>query len=191
MINSLLSRSSHPANQLLDPAPDEETLNTILQCAVTAADHAMMRPWRFITISGDARIELGKLFARAAKKDDPDILDAKLERISEKPMRSPLIVVIVATITRDHPKTPEVEQILSAGAAATQMQLAAYAAGFGAVWLTGPNAYNETIKAALGVESKDHIIGFMYMGTPATEQPVRKRPEVKDLVSHWEGDLKP
>jgi len=148
-----------------------------------------MHPWRFITIKGDARANLGDVFANAALKDDPNTPAEKIARMRQKPLRSPLIVVIVATITADHPKTPEVEQMLSAAAATTLIQLAATASGFGSIWLTGPNTYRSEVKTALGVSEKDQIIGFLYMGTPAKSINKKDRPNLKDHLSEWHSPL--
>lgn len=185
----LEARTSMPAVQLVEPAPSQAQLNRILQAGLTAPDHASMRPWRFITIQGDARDKLGDVFASAALKDNPNTPDEKIARMRQKPLRSPLIVVIVATITADHPKTPEVEQILSAGSAATLIQLAATASGFGSIWLTGPNTYHSDVKAALGVAAKDHIVGFVYMGTPAKPAAAKPRPDLADHLSEWHAPL--
>jgi len=172
--------------QLVEPAPNTEQLESILRCGLTAPDHAGMRPWRFITISGQARAVLGDIFAEVAIAEDPGMSAEKVARIRQKPMRSPLIVVIVATITADHPKTPEIEQVLSAGAATMLIQLAATAKGFGSIWLTGPNAYNKQVKQSLGVDSKDHIVGFVYLGTPV-KAPLRKlRPDISAHLSEWQ-----
>lgn len=189
MLEMLEARSSIPAIQLVEPAPNPEQLKRILQAGLTAPDHAAMRPWRFITIQGDARARLGDVFAAASLKDKPDTPEEKIARIRQKPLRSPLIVVIVATITENHPKTPEIEQVLSAGSAATLIQLAATASGFGSIWLTGPNGYLPEVKSALGVAEKDHIVGFVYMGTPAKPAASKSRPALDDHLSEWDGPL--
>ena len=190
MLEMLEARTSQPALQLVEPAPTEAQLQRILQAGLTAPDHAAMRPWRFITIQGDARNKLGDVFADAAIKDDPNTPEEKIARVRQKPLRSPLIVVIVATITANHPKTPEAEQILSAGAATTLIQLAATASGFGSIWLTGPNAYHSDVKAALGVDDKDQIVGFVYIGTPSKPAAQKERPKLVDHVSQWQAPLR-
>jgi len=189
LLDTLQSRHSFPASQLTEPAPDEQQLNEILRCAITAPDHGKLRPWRFITIRGSARSALADVFVKAAKSRDPDIGEEKLERISEKPLRSPLIVVIVATLTPNHPKTPEIEQALSAGAAVQLMQLGATATGFGSIWLTGANTYDENVKKALGINTKDQITGFLYLGTPPDTKPTRKRAELIDHVTDWKAPM--
>jgi len=189
MLDMLESRTSTPAVQLTEPAPDQQQLERILRCGLNAPDHAGMHPWRFITIQGDARISLGEVFAKAARKDEPDLPDEKIARMKQKPLRSPLIVVIVATITADHPKTPEIEQFLSAGAAATLIQLAATASGFGSIWLTGPNTYKQDVKTALGLSQSEHIVGFVYMGSIAKPTNPKPRPDLKNHLSEWHAPL--
>ena len=52
------------------------------------------------------------------------------------------------------------------------MLLAAHAQGFGGKWLTGANAYDEHVKAALGLAADDRLVGFVHIGTVAG----RRRP---------------
>ncbi|MBX2881830.1 MAG: nitroreductase [Granulosicoccus sp.] len=185
LLNLLQNRHSFPASQLTEPAPDDEQLEQILRCAVAAPDHARLRPWRFIVIRGEGRKALADAFVEAAMIRDPDISQPQLDKLAQKPLRSPLIVVVVADITANHPKTPEIEQTLSAGAAIQLMQLGATAAGFGSIWLTGANAYDEHIKSKLKIDSKDQIVGFLYIGTAPEDTPPRKRPAVQDHLSYW------
>ncbi len=187
MITELQERVSYPARSLAEPAPNAEQLNEILKCAMSAPDHAQMRPWRFIVIEGDARLKLGEVFVKATQQRDPGITEEKLQSVSQKPLRSPMIITVVAKITKDHPKTPVLEQKISAGVAAQHISLGANALGFGAVWLTGANTYDSTVKAALGVDTDDEIVGFMYIGTPTMSKPRRPRPNPADFVTHWQG----
>jgi nitroreductase len=187
LLETLQSRASIPAHQLTEPAPDDKQLQQIIRCGLSAPDHARLRPWRFIIIRGSARHALADVMVQTARRNSPDISVEKLDAIREKPLRSPLILVIVATITPGHVKTPEVEQWLSAGAATQLIQLGATALGFGSIWLTGTNAYAPEVKRALGLEGKDHIAGFLYMGTPKKNAPSRQRPDVSEHMSEWNG----
>jgi nitroreductase len=65
------------------------------------------------------------------------------------------------------------------------MLVAAHALGYGGAWKTGDAAYDSTVKAALGLEPKDAIVGFIYLGTPA--QPVPRPPEIdpQEFVVQW------
>lgn len=183
----LQQRTSIPAKLLVEPAPDATQLREIIKAAVAAPDHGALRPWRFIVVEGDARKKLGDIFAKATHAREPDMDEEKVERQRLKPLRSPMILTVVCSITENHPKTPEVEQLLSAGAAAQQAMLAANALGFGAIWLTGPNAFDEQVKTALGVETKDRIVGFLYLGTSSISRPQVRRPDPDDFLESWRG----
>ncbi len=109
-----------------------------------------------------------------------------LQRERDKAMRAPVIVVVAATVQRGH-KIPEVEQLVSAAAAAENIMLAANAQGFGAMWKTGAPAYDATVKQALGLDADNDIVGFLYVGTQVGGGSPAARPVVKDLVSVWQG----
>ncbi len=77
---------------------------------------------------------------------------------------APLIIAVVAKVYPENTKIPVVEQVLSAGAAAQNIMLAFHAQGLGCMWKTGAAAYDEAVKLALGLETKDQIVGFLYAG---------------------------
>ena len=95
------------------------------------------------------------------------------------------MIVVVAAHTTPGVKIPVIEQLLSAAAAAQALLLAAAALGFSGVWKTGAAAYDETVKAALGLEAHDVIVGFVYLGSEAPAEPPAPR-EWRDLVRHWQ-----
>ncbi|MDH3220746.1 MAG: nitroreductase [Gammaproteobacteria bacterium] len=180
-----LQRKSTPARALTEPAPDDEQLQHILQAAMSAPDHGRLYPYRFITIRGDARYRLSELFGRAVLQRDPDVDEIYLQKQKDKPLRSPLIVVVVASPIRSE-KIPEIEQILCAGAAAHNILLASNALGYGSIWLTGANAYDPMVCRELGLADSERIIGFIYIGTPQLEIPPRQLPDVRDYIGSWE-----
>ncbi|HEY5739078.1 MAG TPA: nitroreductase [Gammaproteobacteria bacterium] len=179
-----LQRQSTPAKALAEPAPDDRQLRKILKTALTAPDHGRLHPYRFISIRGDARHRLSEVFGAATRRRDPDVDPAYLKKQQDKPLRSPLILVVVAQLI-DSPKIPEIEQMLSAGAAAHNVLLAANALGFGSIWLTGDNAYDAHVCDELGLADNERIIGFIYIGTPVIELPPRPIPEVSTHHSEW------
>ncbi len=188
-LDLLLNRASVAPRLHADPAPSDSELEQILSAACRAPDHGRLRPWRFIVIRGDARAKLGEVFADALKKRDPNAPQAALEKEMNRPLRSPLIVAIIATAQKDHPKIPEIEQIVSAGAAAHTMVLAAQAMGYGGMLLTGTNAYDETVKAALGISADEQVISYAYLGTPTAAMPEAPRPAPADLTREWTGPV--
>ena len=179
-----LNRYSTPAKALTEPAPDDAQLKLILKTALSAPDHGRLHPYRFISIRGKARRKLSEIFGQATLEREQDVDAAYLAKQKDKPLRSPLIVVVVARLI-ESPKIPEIEQMLSAGAAAHNVLLASNALGFGSIWLTGANAYDDIVCNALGLDENERIIGFIYIGTPSLDIPPRPIPEVSRHHSEW------
>ncbi len=184
----LLNRHSTPAKALIDPAPDDAQLKRILQIAMSAPDHGRIHPYRFITIRGDARYELSEVFGKAVSKRDPDVSEVTLKKQQDKPLRSPLIVVVVASLIESE-KIPKIEQMLCAGAAAHNILLASNAMGFGSIWLTGDNAYDNSVFEALGLATNEKIIGFIYLGTEKIklDHPQEALPD--DKIFDWKSPV--
>ena len=165
---------------LTEPGPDEAALQSILRAATRAPDHGKLRPWRFTIVRGAARERLGALMAEALTRRHPDATPAQIEKERNKPLRAPMILVVAAKVD-EQSRIPAIEQILSAGAAAQNVMLAAFALGLGCSWRTGEAAYDAHIKAAFDLAPSDAIVGFLYLGSnanpPAPPLPV-------DLATH-------
>lgn len=181
-LDALHSRVSVP--RLADPAPDPAALDNICRAALRAADHALLKPWRFLFVRGDSRNRLGDLFLEANLAENPDLPFEKQENIRQKPLRAPLIIVSISSF-KEHPKVPEFEQDLSAAAASQNMLVAAHAQGIGAMWRTGSMAFHPTVMKGLGLTDKEKIIGFLYLGT--INGPVKTLGEVNvnDYFKDW------
>lgn len=185
----LLNRHSTPAKALIDPAPDDEQLDQILKIAMSAPDHGRIQPYRFITIRGDARYALSKVFGDAVSRRDPEVSEAYLNKQKDKPLRSPLIVVVIASLIESE-KIPQIEQMLSAGTAAHNILLASKAMGFGSIWLTGDNAYDSGVFEALGLAANEKIIGFIYLGTEKIKMRRQQNADPKDRIFDWKSPVK-
>jgi nitroreductase len=183
-IDALLLRRS--ARTLTDPGPDAGALELILSAAARAPDHGRLRPWRFIVVRGAARERFGALLADQLRRSHPATPPETLERERLKAFRAPLIIVVAAHCEAGG-KIPLIEQILSAGAAAHAMLLAAVALGFNAMWKTGAAAYDGAVKQALGLALEDAIVGFIYLGTESGERPGAPRSEWRDRVRELPG----
>lgn len=184
-IDLLLRRRSGKA--FTEPGPDEGALALLLQSAARAPDHGRLRPWRFIVIRGAARERFGDLMAEQLRRARPASTEEALARERKKAFRAPLIIA-VAAVCDPKAKVPRIEQILSAGSAAGNILLAAKALGFNGVWKTGAAAYDESIKAALGLDTSDSIVAFLYVGTEVSEDDAAPAPtEWRDRVLMWGG----
>jgi nitroreductase len=181
-IDALLQRRS--AKVLTAPAPDAAALDLILASAAAAPDHGRLRPFRFIVIQGDSLGRFGDLLADHLRRQYPSTPEETLQRERQKAFRAPMILV-VAAVCSPGGKIPVIEQVLAAGAAAQNVMLAALALGFNSMWKTGGPAYDDQVKVALGLQTRDAIVGFMYLGTDASKPDATQRPGFRDLVRHW------
>ena len=180
---TLHTRSS--VGKLGEPAPAGEALANMLKAAVRVSDHRRLRPWRFLLIEGEGRHALGRVFVESALAANPALTPDEQEKAAAKAQRAPLIVVVVARVRPD-PKVPEIEQLLSAGAAAQMLLVAAHAQGFGGIWRTGAAAYDAGVWRRLGLAEGERIVGFLYLGTPLVPGKPAEI-DYRDYVSHWPG----
>lgn len=184
-LEALLGRTS--ARRLGGEMPEKAKLDNVFKAALRAPDHGLLHPWRYLLVSGEARQRLGDLFAQAQRETEPEVSDATLDKTRAKPLRAPLIVVVIASL-RERPNVPDVEQLISAGAAAENMMLAAYAQGLGAMWRTGAMAYSDLVHRELGLEANERIVGFLYLGH--AEGQSRSAPElpIDEFFKKWPGE---
>lgn len=182
MTDFLLRRRSTKVKNLSTLGPDAAQMAVILKAAARVPDHGKLAPWRFIVMTGEARARTGEMLRAAFLTEEPDAAPAKLDLESERFLRAPVVVAVVSSIKEG--KTPEWEQILSAGAACFNLCLAANSMGFASTWLTEWYAYNPAFAKAMGLEGKERFAGFIYLGT-ATENPEeRERPEMERVVQY-------
>ena len=96
---------------------------------------------------------------------------------------------MIAVVSRagPHVKIPEWEQVLSAGAAAMSLVLAAHALGYAANWITEWYAYDRGVLDALGLKEHERIAGFIHIGTAAHAGVDRPRPPLAEIATRYGG----
>jgi nitroreductase len=180
-LQTLLSRRSHWP--LAAPGPTKQELDLIIDVALRAPDHARLRPWRFVTVRGAARLELGDVLIEAAARAPGDSRIELTCRIRAA-LEAPLVIALGAAIQED-PLVPEIEQLLSVGAAAMNMLNAVHALGLGGYWITGEDCYDARVHDAFGFWPTERLVGFLYIGTPVVAQADIDRPRRQDYVREW------
>lgn len=186
-LDLLRTRRSVKPDLLAEPAPSAEELATILTIASRVPDHKKLVPWRFMVFQGEAREKAGELFAEACQVEEasppsPVRLDMERKRF----LRAPLVIGVISRAT-PKPGAPEWEQVLSAGAAAMNLCLAANALGYGTSWITEWIAYSPRVKAGLGLAENERVAGFVHIGTAKAKPEERERPILADIVTRWPG----
>lgn len=179
---AILSRRS--IAQLTLPVPDGTVLNRVFEAAGSAPDHRLLRPWRYLTIQGDALTALGELFYQAMLAANPERAALEQSKLQQMPLRAPMIIVAILK-RQDQAKVPEWEQWLSLGASVQNMLLTLHAEGFAAMWRTGDLTGLSAVKQGLGLTESEEIGGFIYVGTAAGSKAAPARAE--SLFASWTG----
>ncbi len=178
LANELLSgRASTPSRLLKAPGPNTQELQALLQLAMRVPDHGKLAPWRFLVVQGDARQRLADTVVARRKRVEPQVAEEALAKDASRFTQAPVIVTVIASLSLGH-KIPEVEQLASASAVCMQLLNAAFAANFGAQWLTGWPAYDAVITTELGLNANEKIAGFIHIGSTETPAPERSRPNL-------------
>jgi nitroreductase len=183
-IELLKIRRSVKPREMSGPGPSPAELETILTVGARVPDHGKLAPWRFIIFEGDARARAGEIIANVFASKNPQAPAADVELEKRRLMDAPLVIAVVS-FTRPHPKVPEWEQQLSAGASAMNIVTAATALGYGANWLTGWFAFDRDVLDGLGLKADERIAGFIHIGTPSKPNEDRPRPALSDIVTRF------
>jgi len=180
----LTTRRSFKAVELAGPGPSAAEIDALLTVASRVPDHGKLTPWRFIVFEGEARRAAGAAIAVAFNAKYPDAKPEHVAAEGERLMRAPLVIAVVSRAA-PHGKIPEWEQVLSAGAAAMSLVLAAHALGYGANWITEWYAYDRGVLDALGLAPHERIAGFVHIGRPPGPPEDRPRPPLDEIVTHF------
>lgn len=180
--DAIMTRRSVP--RVTEQEPDRISIERLLDAGVRAPTHHLTQPWRFIVLRGGAREALGEAWAAGAAAEGRDP-----ESVRAKPLRAPVIIVVIEHPKTERPKVVEAEEHHAVGAAIQNILLAAHAAGMGAQIRTGDAATLTQVREHLGVEDGEHIAGFIYLGYPPEgdeERNMTKRVPASEKTG-WRG----
>jgi nitroreductase len=181
----LKTRRSIKPIELSGPPPSAAEIDTLLTVASRVPDHGKLVPWRFIVFEGEARLAAGEAIAAAFRTKYPDAKPEHIAAERQRLARAPLVIAVVSR-AGPHVKIPEWEQVLSAGAAAMSLVLAAHALGYGASWITEWYAYDRSVLDALTLAPNERIAGFVHIGRPGAPPEDRPRPPLAEIATRFE-----
>lgn len=184
-LDVLLSRAS--VSSLQAPAPEGRDLELILESGLRAPDHGGLHPWRFVLVRGERRAIFADAIINALKLHETAAPRSFITRHRTRLETTPLIIALGVRLQPGSP-IPEIEQMLSVGAAAMNMLNAIHALGYGGIWVTGAMAYDASVLGALGLGASDKLAGFLLVGTPKEPPRVARRPDIQNHVVEWAGD---
>jgi nitroreductase len=165
------SRQNVSPKRLVEPGPSSEQLESLLALAASAPDHGLLTPWRFIIIPPAQRHRLAEVFALALIDRDPGATLEQIEAAREKAHRAPLLMVAVACLGAREPNTPELERMVSMGAAIQNILLGAHAMGFGAGLTSGQAMSSPRLRALCGLGEGEVAVCCLNVGTVSKRKP--------------------
>jgi len=194
------------------PIP-KETLERLLQAAITAPSNTNRQPWRFTVVT---RTQTRKQIALAVKTR-ADEIKAIIQRghhaedfanygdFFHEPLEAAaaivipqwrdypdLIVDLIASgggdPTQWHTARSMQAELCSTSAAVMALLLQAHAEGLGACWMAGPMIAKPEIESLLSIRDPFHMLGAIAIGHPEGEAPAPGRKPI-DRVVQWVEDV--
>jgi nitroreductase len=144
----------------------------MLEAARWAPTHGMTEPWRFTVFAGASRAELGERFAAAYRRITPAeaYQPAQEQAHRERPFGAP-VWISLGMFRGENPKMPEWEDLASVAIAAQHIQLVAHTLGYAAKWTSGEAVRHERVLDLVGLAPPSKLLGFLYLGRPASGAP--------------------
>lgn len=185
LLRVMAERRSFKPKVLGPPYPDRRVIEACVAAALTAPDHAMLRPWRLLAIDARGKARLEDAFAAAAREADPNAGEETLRDARRKAFDCPCLIAAIAVLDPGHPHIPESEQWIAVGAALDHFLLAAHAHGFAGTILSGKRVASRALRQALGIEESERLVGFISLGTPIAPAKPRPASKVADHLRDW------
>jgi nitroreductase len=171
-----------------DPLP-RWAVERLLAAAVRAPNHKLTEPWRFVVLTGDARLRYADIRKahRAKKFDDPSSPEAQkaIEKTYREHQKTPVFVFVLMSLSDDPVRR---EEDYGAVMMATQNLLVAAAADGIGTWLrTGGIMDLPEVRALVSAKDSERIVGIVSAGYLAGEpEPTPRRKPLGELITWLE-----
>jgi len=180
----LKTRRSVGVGFLGDPGPSAEELREILTIGTRVPDHGKFVPWRLVVFEGEGRNRAGEVLAAIQKARRPSLDEASLDIERRQFLPAPLTIGVIFS-PRPNTKSPELEQLLSAGNVCFNLSHAAFALGFAASWTNRWYGWDVEAQTALCARGGERFVGFIHIGTPTAVIEDRERPDLETVVTRF------
>jgi coenzyme F420-0:L-glutamate ligase/coenzyme F420-1:gamma-L-glutamate ligase len=169
----------------VEPALVEEVIATA--CLAPAPHHS--RPWRFVTLSADARAALTEAMGERWREDleRDGVSEARIQQLLNRSQTrlaaAPVLILagVVSQAQRPWPdqrrqRAEELMFVQSIGAAIENLMLAAHARGLGSYWISAPLFCPEAVRQALDLPSDFQPQALIALGYPKRGLRLAPRP---------------
>jgi nitroreductase len=152
-------------------------LQRALEAALSAPNHRMTEPWRFIQVGPVARQALFEIGADLKSAPGAPLAGAQRDRLASKMLTPAELLVVAQTKAEDAEVAQEDYAAVSCAVYAAMLSL--WSEGIGSKWSTGGVTTDPRTYACLGVEpAAQSIVGFVWVGydaRPEAPKPRRRR----------------
>lgn len=162
------------SNIFIDAESDVSDLQIdhMVTAAQWAPNHKRTWPLRVAVVRGESRRGLGEVIAdaMAARGDD----ETKVTKTRKKYMRAPVVFVVASAAGETSNETEENKYAVAAGI--QNLLLTAEAMGLAALWSSPAKDANNVITSFCNMDTTDHVLGIIYVGSAKQEAPSAPRP---------------
>jgi nitroreductase len=155
-------------------AVDIAAVERALAVALTAPNHRMTEPWRFLVVGRETREPLVAISIELKGRKSGGKVDPSTANSVRDKMMNPAWL-IVASQVRNANSSIAREDYAAVACAIQNLMLSLRADGIGSKWSTGAVVTDPRTYQHLGVDSeREEIVGFVWVGMPA--KPALKVP---------------
>ena len=167
-----------------DKAVPRQAIEQIIEAGNWAPSHRRTEPWRFVVIQGGALEKLAEIYERALDIDRPAADERTRQKVINKAMRSPVVIMAICHPS-DLPRVKLEEEDLAVACAIQNMSLQATALGLSLFWSTGFPSAHPAVAQAMGCTGQAKVMGCLHLGYPGDSGwPEGRRQAWEDKV-HW------
>ena len=155
------------------PLPEGALLRAV-EVAMSAPNHRMTEPWRFVQVGPQNRQVLFEIGADLKSAPGAPLAGTARDRLAAKMLLPTELLVVCQTKAED----PEVarEDYAAVSCAVYALMLSLWSEGVGSKWSTGGVTTDERTYAALGVDpAQQEIVGFVWVGLDARAEAPKPR----------------
>ena len=174
--------------QRFEPEPiPEGAVTRALQCAITAPNHKLTNPWRFVRVGERTRADLEDLYIEL-KSEKRQLSEDEEKRLRRKVGDPPELVAVVQELTDDDFRRRE--DYAAVACAVQNLSLSLWSEGVYSKWNTGSLTRQDETYDWLNVDStSEEIVGFIWIGyirEDYRENPKPPREPLDEVVERVE-----
>jgi nitroreductase len=160
----------------------DEIVQQIMVNATWAPNHGQGEPWFFKVFTGKGLQKFADIQSNLYKEEAGESFSQdKFIKLKEAPLTASHVISIGMKRTTVK-QIPEIEDIEAVACAVQNIYLSVAAYGIGGYWTTGGITYLERAKYHFGLDDRDKLLGFFYIGQVAIPSPPAKRRPVEEKV---------